>query len=105
PSAMSEPLFGAEEPATVRRVSLVRLASEVAHAVAAVGRVQVEGEVHRPTRGGRGAIYFTLKDRAAQIPVVCPSSRASRCRAVAGERVAVTGMLNWSVDRGQLSFV
>src|SRR5204863_4358260 len=49
--------------------------------------------------------YFTLKDRAAQIPVVCPSAKASRCRAVAGERVSVTGALNWSVDRGQLSLV
>jgi len=39
-----------------------------------VGKVVVEGEVHRPTRSGRGAIYFTLKDRAAQISVVCPST-------------------------------
>src|SRR3954447_2058436 len=103
--AMSATLFGDGEPAAVRRVSLVKLSSEVARSISAIGRVQVEGEVHRPTRGGRGAMYFTLTDRAAQISVVCPAARASRCRAVAGERVSVTGTLSWSPDRGQLSFV
>src|SRR3954453_3670847 len=103
--AMSATLFGDNEPGAVRRVSLVKLSSEVARSISAIGRVQVEGEVHRPTRSGRGAIYFTLKDRAAQISVVCPAARAARCRAVAGERVAVTGTLGWSPDRGQLSFV
>ena len=102
---MSSTLFGADEPGAVRRVSLVKLASELARATAAIGRVQVEGEVHRPPRGGRGAIYFTLRDRAAQISVVCPAARAPRCRAVAGERVAVTGTLSWAPDRGQLSLV
>src|SRR3954447_24988645 len=103
--AMSATLFGDGEPAAVRRVSLVKLSSEVARSISAIGRVQVEGEVHRPTRGGRGAMYFTLRDRAAQISVVCPAARASRCRAVAGERVAVTGTLSWAPDRGQLSLV
>jgi len=102
---MSLPLLDASDPGTVRRVSLVKLTAEIARSIAVIGRVVVEGEVHRVTRGGRGAIYFTLKDRAAQLSVVCPASRASRCRAVAGERVSVVGVLNWSADRGQLSFV
>jgi len=98
-------LFSADEPAAVRRVSLVKLSVEVARAIAPIGRIVVDGEVHRPTRGIRGAIYFTLKDRAAQISVACPSARAARCRAVAGERVSVTGTLSWTPDRGQLSLV
>src|SRR4051794_7921474 len=99
------PLFDASEPGTVRRVSLVKLTAEIARSIAVIGRVVVEGEVHRVTRGGRGALYFTLKDRAAQISVICPSSRAARCRAVAGERVSAVGVLSWSADRGQLSFI
>ena len=102
---MTMPLFDASEPGTVRRVSLVKLTAEIARSIAVVGRVAVEGEVHRPTRSGRGAIYFTLKDRAASLSVICPSSRASRCRVVAGERVSAVGTLSWSADRGQLSFV
>src|SRR5688500_12676328 len=102
---MTAPLFDPAEPGSVRRISLVKLTSEIARSIAVIGRVVVEGEVHRPTRSGRGAIYFTLKDRAAQINVACPASRASRCRAVAGERVSVYGLLNWYPDRGQLSFV
>ena len=98
-------LFAADDPGTVRRVSLVKLSAEVARSIAGIGRILVEGEVHRPTRGSRGAIYFTLKDRAAQVSVTCPSNRAARCRAVAGERVSVTGTLSWSPDRGQLSLI
>src|SRR3954470_24602604 len=98
-------LFAADDPGTVRRVSLVKLSAEVARSIAGIGRIVVEGEVHRSTRGIRGAIYFTLKDRAAQVSVICPSNRAARCRAVAGERVGVTGTLSWSADRGQLSLI
>src|SRR4051794_37161749 len=98
-------LFAADDPGTVRRVSLVKLSSEVARSIAGIGRILVEGEVHRPTRGGRGAIYFTLKDRAAQVSVICPSNRAARCRAVAGERVRVRGSLGGSADGGQLSLI
>ena len=100
---MSLPLFDTDEPGAVRRVSLVRLSSEIARSLAPVGRFVVEGEVHRPTRSGGGAVYFTLKDRAAQISVWVPSAKSRRCRAIAGERVAVTGTLSWKADRGQLS--
>jgi exodeoxyribonuclease VII large subunit len=86
-------------------VSLVRLAGEIARSVATVGRIAVEGEVHRPTRIGSGRVYFTLRDRAAQISVACPSGRAARCRTVAGERVCVVGTLSWLNERGQLQLV
>lgn len=91
--------------AEARRVSLVRLSAEIARSLADVGRVAVEGEVHRPQRGQSGRIWFTLRDRASQLRVTCPSSRASRCRAVAGERVCVTGSLNYVNDRGELQLV
>jgi exodeoxyribonuclease VII large subunit len=90
---------------TVRKLSLVRLSTEIARAVAPVGKVAVEGEVHRPTRGTGGRIWFTLRDRAAQIAVTCPPNRARRCRAVAGERVSVTGALEYRADRGLLQLV
>lgn len=90
--------------APVRRVTLVRLSSEVARSLAAVGRVAVEGEVVRPKRHP-GGTYFTLRDRAAQMSVRCPASRTSRCRAVPGERVQVTGTLAWAPDRGHAQLV
>lgn len=89
----------------VRRISLVRLSGELARSLAGVGRFQVEGEVHRPQSGYGGRTYFVLKDRAAQLSVMCPPARASRCRTVAGERVAVTGQLQWVNERGQVLLV
>src|SRR5687768_3166944 len=83
-----------------RRISLVKLASEIAGATSGIGMVAVEGEVHRPTQ--RGYIFFTLKDRAAQIAVYCPATRAGHCRVINGERVLVTGRLVWGAQRGQL---
>ncbi len=99
-------LFDAPAPAPeVRRVSLVRLSAEVARAAASVGRVAVEGEVHRPSNRPGGRIYFTLKDRAAQVTVTCPAARAKRCRVVAGERVEVSGRLEWVSGWGVLQLV
>lgn len=89
----------------MRSLSLVRLSAEIAKALAPVGRVAVEGEVHRPTRGASGRVWFTLRDRASQISVTCPAGRASRCRAVAGERVCVTGALQYYNDQGRLVLV
>ena len=89
----------------MRSLTLVRLSAEIARALAPVGRVGVEGEVHRPTRGAGGRVWFTLRDRASQISVTCPASRASRCRAVAGERVSVTGSLQYYNDQGRLVLV
>lgn len=99
----SLPLFdetvGAAAP---RSVTLVRLAGEIARHVAHIGTVAVEGEVHRPTTGRTGWVYFTLRDRAAQVSVVLPRPRTGSSRTVAGERVRVVGTLEWSSDRGQL---
>lgn len=86
----------------VRRVSLVRLSADIGRSVAGLGKILTEGEVVKPTLRPSGTIYFTLRDRAAQISVVCPASRARRCRVVHGERVGVTGALVWGSDRGQL---
>lgn len=85
-----------------RRVTLARLAGEIARSLASIGKVVVEGEVHRPQTSRSGWTYFTLKDRAAQLAVAVPARAARRCRAVNGERVAVVGALVWSNDRGQL---
>lgn len=88
----------------VRVLSLVRLSSELARAVAGVGRVGVEGEIVMP-RAHPGGTYFVLRDRAAQISVRCPAARAARCRVVAGERVLVTGTVGWLADRGGAQLV
>jgi exodeoxyribonuclease VII large subunit len=85
-----------------RRVNLVRLSGEIARSMAAIGRVAVEGEVHRPHTSPAGWTYFVLRDRAAQVSVTCPARHSRRCRAVAGERVVVVGTLVWGNDRGQL---
>ena len=93
-----------ENEVAVRRLSLVRLSAEIARSLTSVGRVAVEGEVVRP-KHHPGGVYFSLRDRAVQISVRCPASRADRCRAVAGERVLVTASLSWSPDRGHLQLV
>ena len=88
-----------------RNVTLVRLVSEVARAIGAIGKVTVEGEVHRPTTSAAGRTYFTLRDRAAQLSVAIPSARQKFCRVKDGERVAVTGTIEFVSDRGQLQLV
>jgi exodeoxyribonuclease VII large subunit len=103
---MTLPLWGADQSprrfAEPRRLSLVRLAGEIAQALSQVGPVAVEGEVHRPATSMAGRVYFTLRDRAAQISVTFSARNARRCRALAGERVLVVGQLFWSNERGQL---
>jgi exodeoxyribonuclease VII large subunit len=96
-----------EEPAggSPRRVTLVRLAGELARALSGVGRIAVEGEVHRPTTSRGGWVFFTLRDRAAQIEVKVPSGNVKRSRTVGGERVCVVGVLQWANDRGQVHLV
>lgn len=104
---MTLPLWSETPPgsrqAPPRPVTLVRLAGEIARAAAAVGRVAVEGEVHRPTQSRGGWVFFVLRDRAAEIKVAVPRAAAARCRAVAaGGRVCVVGCLEWLNDRGSL---
>jgi len=83
----------------VRQVTLTRLSGEVARLLAPVGRIAVPGEVHQP-KPYRSATYFTLKDRVASVTVRVPASAAKRSRVVHGERVLVTGRLDWQADRG-----
>lgn len=86
-----------------RRVSLVRLSSEIARSLAPIGRVAIDGEVHRATlRTTRW--WFTLRDRAAQISVSMPASKVRRYPPTDGERVRVTGRVQWQTDRGALRF-
>lgn len=102
---MTLPLWG-DQPARPflepRRLSLVRLAGEIAQALSQVGLVAVEGEVHKPSTTMAGRVYFVLRDRAAQVSVTFSARNARRCRAVAGERVLVVGQLLWSNERGQV---
>ena len=81
-----------DEPArgAARQVTLVRLAGEIARALGGVGRIAVEGEVHRPTTSRGGWVFFTLRDRAAQIDVKVPAGHARRSRTVHG-RAGVRG--------------
>jgi exodeoxyribonuclease VII large subunit len=102
---MTLPLFPDKETGRHRTVTLVRLAAEIARSIAAVGRISVEGEVYRPSRTGSGRVYFTLRDRAAQVTVMCPRAKVARCRTVAGERVCVSGVLTWVNERGELLLV
>ena len=88
----------------VRRLSLVRLSSEIARSIGAMGRIAVEGEVVAP-RQHPGGTYFTLRDRTVQVSVRCPSARSARCRTVPGERVLVTGVVTWLAGRGHLQLV
>jgi exodeoxyribonuclease VII large subunit len=89
-------------PSAPRRVSLIKLSGEIARAVATFGRVAVEGEVYQPRTLRSGTMFFTLRDRAAQIRVVVPGRRAARSRVVAGERVEVVGSVRWDNEYGQL---
>jgi exodeoxyribonuclease VII large subunit len=99
---MTLPLFDDQGSRGPRQVTLVRLSGEIARSLVGIGRIAVEGEVYRPTTSRGGWIFFTLRDRAAQIEVRVSSTAARRCRAVAGERVSVVGSLQWANDRGQV---
>jgi exodeoxyribonuclease VII large subunit len=98
-------LFELPEDDGPRRMSLTRLAGLIAQAAGGIGRVAVEGEVHKPQSGRTGRQWFTLRDRVSQMAVSVPSARRARCRVVAGERVCVTGRLEWVTDWGQLQLV
>jgi exodeoxyribonuclease VII large subunit len=96
-----------DEPARrpPRQVTLVRLAGEIARALVGVGRIAVEGEIYRPTTSRGGWVFFTLRDRAAQIDVRVPATPARRSRTIQGERVCVVGSLQWANERGQVHLV
>jgi exodeoxyribonuclease VII large subunit len=75
-----------------RPLTLTRLMTELNRRVTDLGRFVVEGEVHQARKAASGMTYFTLRDRAAEVPVVVAAS-VRRARVVNGERVAVTGTL------------
>jgi exodeoxyribonuclease VII large subunit len=102
---MTLSLFDEPEPPKARPVTLVRLSVEIARFAATTGLLAVEGEVHRPTTSKGGWVFFTLRDRAAQVSVVVRRAHVARSRTVAGERVCVVGRLDWSNDRGQLQLM
>jgi exodeoxyribonuclease VII large subunit len=88
-----------------RPVTLVRLSGEIARSLVSIGRISVEGEVYRPTTSRGGYVFFTLRDRVAQIEVRVAPAAARRSRIEAGERVSVVATLQWSNERGQLQLV
>ena len=88
----------------VRQVTLTRLSGEVARQLAPIGRIAVPGEVHQP-KAYRSATYFTLKDRVASVTVRVPASALRRSRVVHGERVQVTGRLDWQAERGTVQLL
>jgi exodeoxyribonuclease VII large subunit len=93
PAATTEP----------RRVSLVKLSGEIARSLAPIGRIAVDGEVHRAVlRTNRW--WFTLRDRNAQLAVSMPAAKARRYPPADGERVRLTGHLTWQSDRGAVRF-
>ena len=98
-------LFEDRDRQAPRRVTLVRLAGEIARALVGIDRIAVEGEVYRPRVSRGGWTFFTLRDRAAQMEVVVPSSAARRSRAADGERVCVTGKLQWANEQGRLQLL
>lgn len=98
-------LFEDASTGSPRRVTLVRLAGEIARCVAGVGPIVVEGEVYRPTTTKSGWVFFTLRDRAAQIDVKMPAGVVKKYRPGAGERVEVAATLQWSNERGQLALL
>jgi exodeoxyribonuclease VII large subunit len=96
----ADPVSGAPRP-----VTLVKLSGEIARSLVAIGRVAVQGEVYRPTTSRGGYVFFTLRDRVAQIDVRVAPVAARRSRIVAGERVSVVASLQWANERGQLQLV
>lgn len=95
----------APPPPPVRVVTLIRLSSEIARSLSTIGRIAVEGEIHNVRRRPNGRVFLTLKDRAAQIGVQVPGTRARRTRIADGERVLVTGRLEWSNSWGSLQLI
>ena len=102
---MTLPLFDPDPGMNPRPVTLVRLSAEIARSLVSIGRIAVEGEVYRPTTSRGGYVFFTLRDRVAQIDVRVPPTPARRARIVPGERVSVVATLQWSNERGQVQLV
>lgn len=81
-------------------VSMARLHLMIAKELVRLGRVAVEGEAVKPRNSRHGHLYFDLRDRRAQLTVLVRSSCPGRGFVVDGERVRVTGRLEWLAERG-----
>ena len=101
-SPESTQAVGSATVSTVRTVSLTRLYAEVGRALAVPGRVQVEGDVHDRRVTQQGAVWFTLRDRALDLPVLIASGRARKSRIVDGERVSVVGRVTLQQRKVQI---
>src|SRR5690349_175300 len=88
----------ANEP---RRVSLVRLAGEIARGLSGVGKIAVDGEIHS-AKAYNSRRFFTLRDRNARISVTVSARNVRHCKIEDGEAVRVIGALNWETARGEL---
>ena len=95
-------VVGSGPASSVRTVSLTRLYAEVGRALAVPGRVQVEGDVHDRRVTQQGAIWFTLRDRALDLPVLISGGRARKSRIVDGERVSVVGRVTLQQRKVQI---
>jgi len=98
PTSSDSANSGLDEP---RRLSLARLAVELARSVSTIGMVTTVGEVNRPSRGQTGRIWFTLKERSTQIRVSVSAARARGQIIEAGEQVEITGTIVWLGERGE----
>lgn len=69
--------------------------------------VRVEGEISNLRRAASGHVYFTLKDRQSQLPVVLFRSKARllKFEVKDGLEVQVRGAISVYEDRGQLQLV
>jgi exodeoxyribonuclease VII large subunit len=71
------------------------------------GHVTVEGEISNWRPASSGHCYFTLKDGAAQMPIVLFRRQATllRFRPKDGDAVRITGQLSVYESRGQLQLI
>lgn len=88
--------------AAIRQLTLTRLYAEVGRALTNTGRVQIEGDVHDVRVTRQGAVWFTLRDRAYDLPVLVSAAKARKSRIADGERVAVTGRVTLQQRKVQL---
>jgi exodeoxyribonuclease VII large subunit len=107
----SPPQFelGFDEPHSTRRIWPVReLVGQVRELIEReYGDLWVEGEISNFRPAPSGHVYFTLKDAAAQLPIVLFRRQASllRFRPEDGLHVLVRGRVSIYEQRGQMQLV
>lgn len=96
------PMPSGQLSVTIRQLTLTRLYAELGRALTTTGRVQIEGDVHDVRVTRQGAVWFTLRDRAYDLPVLVSAAKARKNRIADGERVAVTGRITLQQRKVQL---